>query len=71
MGHRNIWRGKGSDVQLEEKFTEEEIKEVLWGLAPNKAPGPNGFSIMFYKRFWRFVKGDLIKLTEEVYTGIT
>lgn len=68
---KNIWRNEGNYKCLEQNFIEEEIKTVVWRLAPEKAPELNGFPIIFYKLFWRIIKKDLIKLIEEVYIGKT
>lgn len=46
---REVW-GEVKDLRrLEEPFTEEEIKEVIWWLAPKKAPRSNGFLIFFFR----------------------
>jgi len=38
---------------------EEEIFNAIWDLEIDKAPGPNGFSISFYRSFWILTKMDL------------
>ena len=43
-------------------FSEEEICNVIWGLEPNKAPGPEDFSIHFYRACWEIIKGDLLRM---------
>jgi len=43
------------------KIKEEEIVEAIWSLQPNKAPGPDGFPICFYRDYWELIKKDLIK----------
>jgi len=35
----------------------------------DKAPGPNGFPILFYKEFWPILKFDLIHMFNEFYNG--
>jgi hypothetical protein len=32
-------------------FTENEIKNTIFSMNPNKAPSPHGFSILFYQKF--------------------
>ena len=32
--------------------TEEEIKEILFSLHSNKAPGPDGYNAYFFKATW-------------------
>ena len=38
-------------LQLESPISEEEFKKAIWTLHPDKAPGPDGFPIRFYKMF--------------------
>nr|GMD04088.1 uncharacterized protein LOC109166477 [Ipomoea batatas] len=33
-------------------FTLEEVKDALFSMAPNKSPGPDGFSPTFFQHFW-------------------
>jgi len=40
----------GNEV-LVEKFTEEEVKNVIFQMEHNKAPGPDGFPPEFYQVF--------------------
>jgi hypothetical protein len=35
---------------LDTSITDDEIQTVLFSLKDNKAPGPNGFSVGFFKR---------------------
>nr|GEX83772.1 RNA-directed DNA polymerase, eukaryota, reverse transcriptase zinc-binding domain protein [Tanacetum cinerariifolium] len=37
----------------------EEIKTVVWDCGSNKAPGPDGYSFLFVKRFWDILKHDI------------
>jgi hypothetical protein len=41
-------------------FTEEEIKTAIFSMNPNKAPGPDGFPILFYQKFWNIIKYDIL-----------
>eukprot|EP00253_Pinus_taeda_P032424 PITA_32424 len=55
-------------VSLEDNFTlinsiiEEETIKVIWSMDSDKAPGPDGFTIHFYKTCWDIIKADLIKM---------
>jgi hypothetical protein len=44
--------------QLEEEFTEEEVRMVIADLAADKAPGPDGFIGVFLKQSWNQIKSD-------------
>lgn len=46
---------------LEKEFSEEEVKEAVFGSYADGAPGPNGFSFLFYQTFWEVIKKDLKK----------
>jgi hypothetical protein len=37
---------------LEDLFTEEEVCSVVMDLPNDKAPGPDGFTGLFYKKAW-------------------
>ncbi|CAA2976911.1 Hypothetical predicted protein, partial [Olea europaea subsp. europaea] len=45
---------------LDRDVSFEEIKEVLFPLKDNKAPGPDGFNAGFFKRTWNIVKNDVL-----------
>eukprot|EP00253_Pinus_taeda_P024639 PITA_24639 len=47
---------------LNSEIDEEEIERTIWTLQPDKAPGPNGFPICFYREFWSLIKKDLAKM---------
>ena len=49
-------------ISLEAPFTLEEIKSTLFACNPNKSPGPDGLSFLFYQTFWETVKDDLFCL---------
>ena len=43
-------------------YTEEEINKVIWSMDPDKAPGPDGFLIQFYRIYWTIIKSDLVRM---------
>ncbi|XP_031111845.1 uncharacterized protein LOC116015819 [Ipomoea triloba] len=47
------------NCRLLRPFTHEEVKEALFEMAPDKAPGPDGMTPAFYQRFWKVVGHDL------------
>ena len=47
---------------LDLPITEEEVHKVVWYLHSNKAPGPDGFSINFFRMCWSIIKVDLIRM---------
>jgi hypothetical protein len=50
-------------------FSEEEIKNVVFQMESNKAPGPDGFPAEFYQYFWETIKSDLLALFEDFHKG--
>jgi hypothetical protein len=54
-----------SDVEnslLTTPYIEDEIKQVVFQMEHNKAPGPDGFLAEFYQCFWEIIKPDLLSL---------
>ncbi|XP_058761431.1 uncharacterized protein LOC131634822 [Vicia villosa] len=58
----------GDSLDLEKPFSEKEIKEAIWSCDGNKSPGPDGFSLEFFKRFWFLLKEDLMKLCNDFFS---
>jgi hypothetical protein len=46
-------------MDLIDPISKYEIFEAIWCLELDKAPGPNGFSISFYRYLWSLIKYDL------------
>jgi hypothetical protein len=54
---------------LEADFTEEEIFKVIKDSYAEGASGPDGFSFLFYHKFWSVIKIDLIKVVQGFEKG--
>jgi hypothetical protein len=52
---------------LTAKFTKKEIREAIFQMKHNKAPGPDGFPAEFYQVFWSVIKDDLLAMFEELH----
>ena len=52
---------------LERRFENEEIFRVVKELEGDKASGPDGFSMAFYRHCWGVVKRDVLAVFEEFY----
>jgi exonuclease III len=48
-------------------FTESEVKEAVFQMEHNKAPGPDGFPAEFYQVFWGIIKNDLLPLFNDLH----
>eukprot|EP00253_Pinus_taeda_P021469 PITA_21469 len=48
--------------KLMKEVEEEEVKAAIWSLHPDKATGPDGFPISFYREYWIMIKKYLLKM---------
>ncbi|XP_039120732.1 uncharacterized protein LOC120257303 [Dioscorea cayenensis subsp. rotundata] len=47
---------------LKTPFSSEEIFAAISKLGADKAPGPDGFPILFFRKYWHILKTDLCKI---------
>jgi hypothetical protein len=75
-GQSSLDEGKRDDIvqiSLDENekllvvITEQEVKEAVFQMKHNKAPGPDDFPVEFYQIFWETIKVDLIALFKDFY----
>ena len=45
---------------MEKSVSSEEIRKAVWDCGNDKAPGPDGFTFLFLKRYWDILKGDAV-----------
>jgi hypothetical protein len=70
----NLWE-EGKRISLEENqeleltFTADELEEVLHSMKPDSAPGPDGFPVLFFKRFWGILKAPILQLLNDFVLG--
>jgi hypothetical protein len=50
-------------------FTEKEVREAIFQMKHNKAPGRDGFPVEFYQVFWSLIKNDLMAMFREFHEG--
>lgn len=48
-------------------FSVEEIRQAVWDCEGDKSPGPDGFSMIFYRNHWDIIKDDLIRVFTEFH----
>jgi hypothetical protein len=53
--------------KLTSVIKEREVKEAVFQMKHNKAPGPDGFLAEFYQIFWETIKKDLMALFKYFY----
>jgi hypothetical protein len=51
------------------EFSEKEVREAIFQMKHNKAPGPDGFPAEFYQVFWSLIKNDLMALFRDFHVG--
>ena len=49
------------------EFTESEVRDTVFQMEHNKAPGPDGFPAEFYQVFWNVIKNDLMALFSDFH----
>jgi hypothetical protein len=72
--NHNFWPeeltlSEGDNTNLIEPFCQKEIKEVTMGMKENSAPSPNGYGVVFFKKFWQVIKGDLEIMFQDFYNN--
>lgn len=60
---------KNQTRALTRPFSMEELHREVCSMVHNKSPGPDGFPIEFYQRFWELRKWDFKKLLDHFHDG--
>ena len=42
--------------------TEDEVREAMFMMHPEKAPGPDGMTALFFQHSWHIIKRDLVEM---------
>ena len=48
----------------------EEVKDVVFSLSSESAPGPDGFGVGFYQTCWQIIGEDLVDAVQEFFQGV-
>ena len=54
------WSTQHLDI-LKGEITHEEIKKAMFSIDDNKAPGPDGFSSLFFKAAWSIIGSEVVE----------
>nr|GEX83599.1 RNA-directed DNA polymerase, eukaryota, reverse transcriptase zinc-binding domain protein [Tanacetum cinerariifolium] len=46
---------------LESEVSNDEVRKAVWDCGVDKAPGPDGFTFGFYRRYWNLIECDAVK----------
>lgn len=55
--------------QIATPFSGEEIDSVVKNMPLDKAPGPDGFNGMFFKKCWHIIKEDIYQICNDFFSG--
>ncbi|GKD38229.1 RNA-directed DNA polymerase, eukaryota, partial [Tanacetum coccineum] len=55
-------------TELESEVTNDEIKRAVWDCGTDKAPGPDGFTLGFYRLFWYIIESDVYDAVKHFFT---
>ena len=47
--------------------TEEEVRQALFMMHPEKAPGPDGMTTLFFQHSWHIIKKDLVEMVNNFF----
>ena len=54
---------------LNSRISQEEIKSAIFSMNDSKAPGPDGFTSLFYKKAWSIVGSDVVEAVESFFNS--
>ncbi|GMI73906.1 hypothetical protein like AT1G43760 [Hibiscus trionum] len=63
LGFKQLSQGQRDD--LEKNFTAEEVWEAIATMKGDRAPGPDGFTMEFFKTFWPSIKPTVMEFFED------
>ena len=57
------------NVTLSTTSVEGKILEALTSLGSTKAPGPDGFTALFYKKYWHLIGKDVLVSVDQFFSN--
>jgi hypothetical protein len=55
--------------ELMAEFTKKEVRDAIFQMKHNKAPGPDGFPAEFFQIFWSLIKDNLMAMFRDFHSG--
>lgn len=55
------------NADLTKEVTDEEIRKAVFDIGPHKAPGPDGFTGIFYQQFWADIHPAIINEVKKFF----
>nr|GEV16929.1 retrovirus-related Pol polyprotein from transposon TNT 1-94 [Tanacetum cinerariifolium] len=56
---------------LENVFSKEEIKGAAWDCGLDKSPGPDGYTLGFYHRFWSLIESEVVDAVNHFFIMVS
>ena len=56
-------------LDLDALVSREEVKSAVWDCGSDKAPGPDGFTFEFFRKFWYLVEDDVVAAIQEFFAS--
>ncbi|CAL5415768.1 unnamed protein product [Camellia sinensis] len=53
---------------LEAAFSAGEVRAAIMDCDGNKAPGPDGFNLLFFQKFWKVLKSEVLHFMRDFHT---
>ena len=57
-----------NDTLIDRCFMEEEIWQAITDMPTDKAPGPDGFTGLFYRTAWPIIKADILRAFHAIWS---
>jgi hypothetical protein len=72
--HPNAWSNENRVSQEENDnlmrtYSEKELEEIVMDMKSDSAPGPDGFPVFFFKKFWGLVKLGILHILNDFILG--
>ncbi|GKC49105.1 hypothetical protein Tco_1071850 [Tanacetum coccineum] len=59
----------GCDNYMVRDVSNQEIRDAIFAIGDNKAPGPDGYSAAFFKEAWDIIAADVSRAIKEFFTN--
>ncbi|KAE8657297.1 Calcium-dependent protein kinase 3 [Hibiscus syriacus] len=69
FGFSVLFKPATQSAYLEVELSEQEVWQVISSSDSAKAPGPDGFTMGFYKKYWENLKEQIMEFLSDFYQG--
>jgi hypothetical protein len=57
--------GEADKEILNSPFSEKDVVSAIMSMKAESAPGPNGLTVTFFRKFWRYLKKDFMQMVQD------